>query len=69
MNELPPAREIKLRKTKPLAPPFHRHIARGKLVGHIWRKGDRVVVYEIVETVPDGQVIATEETILHFDQE
>ena len=69
MNELPLAREIRLRKTKPLAPPFHQHIARSKLTGGKWMKGDRIVVYEIVETIPAGQVIVTKETILHFDKE
>ena len=69
MTELPVAREIRLRKTRPLAPPFHKHIARNKLIGSSCRKGDRVVVYEVTDTVPEGQVTVSEETIIHFDQE
>jgi hypothetical protein len=65
--EAPPARELVLRKTKPMAPPFHRHIARSKLVGTICRAGDQVVVYQITSTVPEGTVLVTEETILRFE--
>ena len=48
-------REVRLRKVKPMAPPFHRHIARAKLTGRTCRVGDRVVVFEIVETDPAGE--------------
>ena len=68
MSELPVAIEIRLRKTKPLAPPFHQHIAKSKLIGNKCTVGDRIIVYEITSTVPEGQVLATDETIFHFDQ-
>ena len=52
---------------KSLAPPFHRHIVRGKLMGKTCQAGDVVVVYEVVETRPEGKVEVTEETIFHFE--
>jgi hypothetical protein len=61
------AREIKLRKFKPLAPSFHQHIVKSKLRGTICQVGDRVVVYEIVETNPKGKVTVTEETLFLFE--
>ena len=67
MTEVARAREICLRSTKPLAPPFHRHIARGKLVGKTCRVGDRIVIYDIVMTDPEGDVEVTEETIFRFE--
>ena len=68
MSELPIAKEIRLCKTKPLAPPFHQHIARSRLVGNRCAVGDRIIIYEITATVPEGQVLVTDETIFHFDQ-
>lgn len=67
MSETARAREILLRSTKPLAPPFHRHIAKGKLMGKICRVGDRIVIYDIVKTDPEGEVEITEETIFRFE--
>ena len=67
MSEIPEAREITLRKFKQMAPPFHQHIARNKLCGNTCRVGDFVVVYEVVDTIPPGQVTVTEETLLHFE--
>ncbi len=67
MKELPFAREVRLRKTKPLAPPFHQHIARSKLIGSTCQRGEKVVVYEILDTVPEGPVRVTEDTILRFE--
>lgn len=66
MTEFPVAREIMLSKVKPLAPPFHRHIAKAALLGKPWQAGDRVVVYEIVATRPAGKVLVTEQTLLRF---
>lgn len=67
MSQLPEARDVTLRKLKPLAPNFHRHIARGKLLGKSCRVGDRVVVYEITATQPGGQVQVSPSTVLHFE--
>ncbi len=67
MIEVAKAREIRLRSMKSLAPPFHRHIARGKLMRKTCQVGDRVVIYEVVETHPEGKVEVTEETVFHFE--
>ena len=66
MAEPPEALEVTLRKARPLAPPFHRHIVRGKLLGATCRVGDRVVVYDVVATEPEGLVRVTEKTVLRF---
>ncbi len=67
MAELPEAEEVTLRKRRPLAPPFHRHIARAKLLGGTCRVGQQVVVYEVAATVPEGEVRVTERTTLRFE--
>jgi len=64
--ELQEAREVVLRQVKPLAPPFHRHIARAKLLGRAWDKGDRVVVFEVERTVPQGRVLVTAQSLIRF---
>ena len=69
MGEVPDAFEVTLRKFRPLAPPFHRHIVRAKLVGATCRAGDRVVVYDVISTVPDGEVRVTDSTLLRFDRD
>ncbi|MDW7710168.1 MAG: hypothetical protein SCH98_06805 [Deferrisomatales bacterium] len=67
MAELPEAFEVVLRRFRPAAPPFHRHIARARLLGRDCRVGDRVVVYEVCETRPDGPVVVTQATVLRFE--
>jgi len=66
MNEFPAAQEVTLRKLKPLAPFFHRHIARSRLMGKICAVGDRIVVYEVVSIQPPGRVVVTERTLFRF---
>jgi len=68
MAEIPEALEVVLRKLHPLAPPFHRHIASSKLVGSVCCCGDRIVVYEVAETVPSGRVYVSPKTVLRFLQ-
>ena len=41
--------------------------ASAKLVGATCRAGDRIVVYDIVSTVPEGDVRVTDKTLLRFD--
>ena len=65
-TELPDAQVIVLRKIKKLAPDFHRHILKGKIMGQELKKGQRVLVYEVIETVPAGPVRVTEKTKLEF---
>ncbi len=52
---------------KPLAPSFHRHIVRSKLLGRPCRVGDRIVVYEVVGTEPEGTVVADDQSRLRFE--
>lgn len=66
MTEIPEAHSVTLRSRKPLAPPFHRHIAKGKLVGRTCQAGDRIVIYEIAATEPDGVVRVTNATRMVF---
>ena len=65
--EYPEALEVTLRSFRPRAPAFHRHIVRAKLVGSVCRPGDRVVVYDVSGTEPDGPVRVTERTLLRFE--
>lgn len=67
MNAIPDALSVTLHNRKPLAPPFHRHIARAKLVDRTCRVGDRIVVYDVVATEPDGVVRVTRATHLRFE--
>jgi hypothetical protein len=53
-------------RARRFAPDFHRHILRGKIVGQTVRPGDRVLVYEVAETVPEGAVRVTRSTLLEF---
>jgi hypothetical protein len=67
MNAVPEADSITLRNRKPLAPPFHRHIVRGKLMDRTCRVGDRVIIYDVVATEPDGEVRVTRATRFQFE--
>lgn len=55
-----------LKKRKRMAPSFHQHIAGSKMRGTTVKKGDIILVYEIEETQPDGEVMVTEKTKLEF---
>lgn len=67
MTDICEAHSVTLRSRKPLAPPFHRHIAKSKLKGKACQIGDRVVIYEIIATEPGGVVRVTDATCLHFE--
>lgn len=60
------AQLIVLKKVKPLAPDFHRHIVRSQLLGKKVQVGQRYLVYEVQETVPLGQVLITDRTRFEF---
>lgn len=64
--QVPDARVIVFTRARRFAPDFHRHILRGKIVGQTVRPGDRVLVYEVAETVPEGAVRVTRSTLLEF---
>jgi hypothetical protein len=66
MTDPPQAESITLQSRKPLAPPFHRHIAKGKLMDQTCQVGDRIVIYDIVATEPAGLVRVTRATRLQF---
>jgi hypothetical protein len=67
MNAVPEAASITLRNRKPFAPPFHRHIAKGKLMDQTCKAGDNVIIYDIVATEPDGEVRVTRTTRFQFE--
>ena len=67
MNSVPDANSITLRNRKPLAPPFHRHIAKGKLMDKTCKVGDSVLIYDIVATEPEGEVRVTRATCFQFE--
>ncbi|MDD1677719.1 MAG: universal stress protein [Methanomicrobiales archaeon] len=60
------AETIVLRKIKRLAPDFHRHIVKSRIIGQEIKKGDHILVYEVEETSPPGMVKVTERTSLEF---
>jgi len=66
MTAPPQAESITLQSRKPLAPSFHRHIAKGKLMDQTCQVGDRIVIYDIVATEPAGLVRVTRATRLQF---
>ena len=67
MNAVIDAYSITLRNCKPLAPPFHRHIVKGKLMNQTCRVGDRVVIYDVIATEPAGTVRVTRATHFQFE--
>jgi hypothetical protein len=67
MSTVSEAESITLRNRKPLAPPFHRHIAKSKLIDKTCRVGDSIIIYDIVTTVPDGVVRVTRATRFQFE--
>jgi hypothetical protein len=67
VNTVCDAESITLHNRKPLAPLFHRHIAKSKLLEQTCQIGDRILIYDIVATVPDGVVRVTHNTCFHFE--
>jgi hypothetical protein len=67
MNAIPDADSITLRNRKPLAPSFHRHIVKGKLMDKTCRAGESVIIYDIVATEPDCEVRVTRATRFQFE--
>jgi hypothetical protein len=67
MNAISDAQSITLRNRKPLAPPFHRHIAKSKLMDRTCRVGDRIIIYDIIATEPEGIVRVTSATRFQFE--
>lgn len=55
-----------MKKVKPRAPDFLRHMTRAKIRGQVVSEGMKFVVYEVEETVPQGEVLVTESTQIEF---
>ncbi len=67
MNTVSHAETITLRNRKPLAPPFHRHIAKSKLKDRTCQVGDSIIIYDIIATEPEGVVRVTSATRFKFE--
>jgi hypothetical protein len=67
MAEFPQAEEVWLKKKKKITPKFHEHIALSKLKKEPCKAGDEVIGYDVVATVPEGTVIVTDQSTVHFD--
>lgn len=67
MTGTPDAQTVVLRNRKPLAPPFHRHIAKAKLMDRTCQAGDQIVVYDVIATEPEGVVRVTRATQFQFE--
>ncbi len=57
---------VTLKKAKRLAPAFHEHIVRTRIVGSDVEVGTRFMVFDVVRTEPGGRVTVTERTKLEF---
>jgi hypothetical protein len=67
MTGIPDAHSVILRNRRPLAPPFHRHIAKAKLMDRTCQVGDHIVVYDVIATEPEGVVRVTRATQFQFE--
>lgn len=67
MTDPAEAQEVLLKKFRPLAPDFHRHMTEANLRGRTCRVGDRVTVYEVTATSPGGIVMVTDRTLIRFE--
>jgi hypothetical protein len=66
MAQLIEADRVVFKKLKRLAPDFHQHIVKSQALGNAIKAGDRMLVYEVNETVPDGRVMVTDKTVFEF---
>lgn len=66
LDDIPDAEIVILRKKKRMAPNFHQHILKSKIQGNVVSAGEKLLVYEVLETVPPQKVRVTENTILEF---
>ena len=66
MAQLIEADRVVFKKVKRLAPDFHQHIVKSQAVGNAIKAGDKMLVYEVNETVPDGRVLVTNNTVIEF---
>ncbi len=57
---------VVFKKVKRFAPGFHQHILASKVRGQVVQMGERILTYEVTETIPVGSVKVTEKTQLSF---
>ena len=67
MSTAAEAESITLRNRKPLAPLFHRHIAKSRLMDKTCRVGQSVIIYDVIATEPAGEVRVTRKTRFQFE--
>lgn len=65
-ENLKEAEVVTLKKAKRLAPSFHEHIVRARIVGAEVQPGTRYMVFDIIATEPSGKVRVTDRTRLEF---
>ena len=58
--------KVVFRKTKKMAPNFHRHMVQEQVLGKIVKIDDVISVYTIHATEPTGSVLIDEQTIIEF---
>lgn len=66
MTQLIEADRVVFKKVKRFAPDFHQHIVKSQVVGNAIKAGDKMLVYEVNETVPEGRVLVTGSTVFEF---
>jgi len=60
------AKLVVMKKIKPRAPDFLRHMAKAKMRNQVVRKGMVFGVYEVEKTEPEGDVVVTRNTVVEF---
>ncbi len=60
------AQRVVLRKVNRRAPKFIGHMVRSRLVGHQVEVGERILVFQVAFTVPQGLVEVTDQTVIEF---
>jgi hypothetical protein len=60
------AQRVVLRKINHRAPKFINRMVRSRLIGHQVEVGERILVFQVAFTVPNGLVEVTDSTIVEF---
>jgi hypothetical protein len=66
MADVAEAKIVVLRSTQPFANQFHRQITPSQALGQVIHKGERLLVYEVIQTFPDQAVLITDQTFFEF---
>lgn len=66
MAARPDAKVIFLKQTRAGAPEFNRYAVRLNAQGCVISPGDKLVIYQVDATIPDGPVLVTESTEFVF---